>query len=488
MFKKLFSISLFISLVLVANHTTFASFSKSIMVDNASHQLISVEGKHYRWYFNNKLLPLENQRAVKIANPGLYSVEVVSSTGKIERIDALISIDADGTIHKIYLIGDSTVCNYNASAYPQTGWGQMLPYFIDKASFTVDNRAIGGRSSRSFYEEGRWTTVSGLLKAGDYVFIQFGHNDRDTKPERYTDTAAYKKFLKIYIDDTRAKGAFPVLVSPMIMNAWRGTTLRNVFTEGANDYRGAMKQVADKLKVPFIDLNMKSFNLLKDLGQNYITRFIYHTYVAGEYPNYPDGITDGTHFQEMGAIEMARLVVQGITELQKESTMASLVPALNPLYPLTIKQDVANAGLITRSANYPVGINITNKVIPNANFTFHYWNDATNKKISDKAIYTFKMGNNATSYTAIYQPSLTALSDENKGSNLPVCFPNPFTENIAVTAPGNFNYTFFDMHGNVLESGKGNNMIVAGDHLVTGIYTLKIQSDTHFKIVKVVKK
>ena len=120
-----------------------------------------------------------------------------------------------------------------------------------------------------------------MLKSGDFVLIQFGHNDRDTKPERYADTTTYKSYLRLYVNESRAKGAIPVFVSPMNMNTWNGTALREVFTEcdrGA-DYRGAMINVANELNVPFIDLEKKSAAFMKSVGQSYCTN--YHFDLSG---------------------------------------------------------------------------------------------------------------------------------------------------------------------------------------------------------------
>ena len=177
---------------------------------------------------------------------------------------------------KIFIIGDSTVANYTSSAYPQTGWGQVLQPYFDNSVVQIVNRAIGGRSSRSFYQEGRFTSVLNEIQKGDYLLIQFGHNDRDfTKTERYTSTTDYKTYLSMYVNEARAKGAIPLLVSPMVMNAYNTSGLRNVFTESGNDYRGAMLAVSSELNVAFADLNMKSFNLVKSLGQNYASRYVY---------------------------------------------------------------------------------------------------------------------------------------------------------------------------------------------------------------------
>ncbi|MFP4540470.1 MAG: SUMF1/EgtB/PvdO family nonheme iron enzyme, partial [Opitutales bacterium] len=107
----------------------------------------------------------------------------------------------------VFVIGDSTVASYGASSYPQRGWGQELPHFLTSDAFVVQNRAIGGRSSRSFIEEGRWESVKSSMSAGDYLLIQFGHNDRDwTKAERYTPTEDYKTYLTTYVTEAREVG------------------------------------------------------------------------------------------------------------------------------------------------------------------------------------------------------------------------------------------------------------------------------------------
>ena len=155
------------------------------------------------------------------------------------------------TPQRIVIIGDSTVCDYAANMYPQTGWGQVLKHYFRTGSVTVINHAIGGRSSRSFIEGGRWTTTLATLQKGDILMVQFGHNDRDfSKAERYTDTTDYKKYLAQYATEARAKGAHPIFVTPMNMNTWTGSAVREVFTEGANNYRAAMIHAAASLKVP----------------------------------------------------------------------------------------------------------------------------------------------------------------------------------------------------------------------------------------------
>lgn len=406
---KASKLAILISLTFIS----ISAYSKEInkiSYDKKLKTLIAPEACHYQWFFNGQKLNAEDGQVLKPSETGEYSVQLIDEEGLSTYHRVLLAVDATGAVITIYLIGDSTVCNYAASAYPMTGWGQMLPYFFNSANVKIDNRAIGGRSSRSFYEEGRWTAVKNALVAGDYLFIQFGHNDRDfSKAERYTSVEDYKKFLTIYVNESRAKGAIPVLVSPMVMNAWNNGTMRNVFTETGNNYRGGMLEVATALKVPFIDLNMKSWNLYKGLGQNYISRFVYHTYPAGEYPNYPDGISDGTHFQEMGAIENARMVVQGISELTSNANMVSLAKFLKPMYEIKVLVNpVGSDQMTTRTASYPEGLTVTLKTLPKTGSTFQLWRNAAAGQVSTSSLTTVKSGTAATSYTAIYKGATTS--------------------------------------------------------------------------------
>ena len=337
-----------------------------------------------------------------VEKSGTYLLQSIDEAGNIISESVYILVEGK-VIRKIYLIGDSTVTNYRDSVYPMMGWGQVFQKFFDNTAFVVDNRAIGGRSSRSFIEEGRWNEVKSVLKADDYVLIQFGHNDRDwTKAERYTSPADFKIYLRQYVNEARAIGAIPILVSPMVMNAWRNGTLRNVFTETNNDYRGAMLEVANELDVPFVDLNMKSYELVASWGYENARRFLYNYYLAGEYPNYPNGSNDGlTHFQEMGAIEMAKFVAEGIEELKEDERIKPLAEKLLPLYPLNIKVNDPTAGVITRSGSYPAGVTITLKTLPETGHNFLFWKkkDGTTissislssitKKPEEETIYAF---------------------------------------------------------------------------------------------------
>lgn len=319
----------------------------------------------------------------------------------------------DGESFTIHVIGDSTVSNYNATVYPQTGWGQIIGSFFNASNAKINNVAIGGRSSKTFYTDGRLSALKSTVKAGDYLFVQFGHNDRyfgSNARQVPLDSFAY--FLKIYIDSARSWKAVPVLVSPMVMNAWSGATMRNVFTEKGSDYRGVMEKLAKEKDVPFIDLNMRSFEDCKKWGANYITSFIYHHYDAGDYPNWPTGSNDGTHFQENGSVANSRWIADGIRALSSltwlsnsaKQSVLPLVAVLKTTYPITVKANISTSGMITRSANFPEGAPLTLRVMPGSGEVFQYWADDQCKNVStSKIYYGIKAPSKATTYTAMFK-------------------------------------------------------------------------------------
>ena len=128
---------------------------------------------------------------------------------------AAMALARTAATQRIFVIGDSTVCNYAASKYPWAGWGQELSLFFKTGTVTVTNNAVGGRSSKSFVTLGQWAGTLSALQSGDILMIQFGHNDRTyTDTTRYADTATYRQYLTKYVTEARAKGAHPVFVTP----------------------------------------------------------------------------------------------------------------------------------------------------------------------------------------------------------------------------------------------------------------------------------
>lgn len=210
----------------------------------------------------------------------------------------------------VYMAGDSTVMSYGSGNYPQQGWGGRIHHmFTTGVSF--NNRAIGGRSSKSFVDEGRLAAILSVIKPGDYLFVQFGHNDVYRDVRLYTDPyTSYKTYLSMYVDLSRQYGAIPVLVTPMGRRRYdSGGRFLNDFV----DRSAAMKQLAAEKGVALIDLNAKSIAFYNGVGVA-ATTDVFLWLAAGQYSRFPNGVSDATHFQEYGAAQLARLVVQGIEE------------------------------------------------------------------------------------------------------------------------------------------------------------------------------
>jgi lysophospholipase L1-like esterase len=306
----------------------------------------------------------------------------------------------------IVVIGDSTVSTYKASQYPWTGWGQVLALYFKKGSVTVINHAVGGRSSRSFVTLGQWAGTVPDLKKGDWLFIQFGHNDRDyTDTTRYTDTAAYKQYLGMYIDSARKLGVHPVLVTPMNMNTWTDTAkraVREVFTEGANNYWGAMKHVGLAKNVPVLDLGHQSTLLMDTMGQGYMAKFHFMGLDTGEYANYPTGNADGTHFQEEGAQENARMIAVEIARQSTDSVLAPLAALLAQRYTSTVSVNLASGGTITHSRVFPPGATATIKVEVATGKTFRYWADSKGDSMAKATLLTYMQDTLPHTYIAVF--------------------------------------------------------------------------------------
>lgn len=212
---------------------------------------------------------------------------------------------------KVWLIGDSTMADKEVRAYPETGWGMPFAHFFD-STVIVDNRAKNGRSTKSFIAEGLWQPVVDNLQPGDYVFIQFGHNDEGKeKVGRYTTPDEFKINLIRYINESRSRGAIPVLLTPVA----RRTFDEQGHIKGSHPiYSDAVREVATTTKTPLIDLDEKSMALLRQFGPEN-SKWLYNYLDPNEHPNYPEGHKDDTHFSEMGARKMAEIVLAGIKDL-----------------------------------------------------------------------------------------------------------------------------------------------------------------------------
>ncbi|ELZ27353.1 lipolytic protein G-D-S-L family [Halogeometricum pallidum JCM 14848] len=210
----------------------------------------------------------------------------------------------------VHLIGDSTMAEKAPSERPETGWGTPFSERVDD-SVTVENHARNGRSTRTFLEEGRWHPVVRDLETGDYVFVQFGHNDEVPSKEQYTPEAEFESNLERFVAETRERGAEAVLLTPIARRHFDGDgnpkDTHRVYSELTRD-------AARSRDVPLIDADERSRSLLRELGPEE-SKSLYNHLSPGEHPNYPDGVTDDTHFSEYGARRMAELVLDGVEEL-----------------------------------------------------------------------------------------------------------------------------------------------------------------------------
>lgn len=241
----------------------------------------------------------------------------------------------------IFTIGDSTMANKKLEGgNPERGWGQMLSrYFTD--DITIDNHAVNGRSSKSFINEGRWDAVLSKIQKGDYVFIQFGHNDEKDDPNRHTDPGTtFDANLKKFVEDTRAKGGIPVLFNSIVRrnfgkadgnavaNAIKQDDIRNGIApkapkdsieEGATliDTHGAYlispKNVAKELNVTFIDLNSLTHKLVEGMGPQK-SKELYLWVEPKTVPALPNGREDNTHLNVHGASVIAEMAVKAVAE------------------------------------------------------------------------------------------------------------------------------------------------------------------------------
>lgn len=218
---------------------------------------------------------------------------------------------ADKPTVTIFMIGDSTMADKKLTGgNPERGWGMVLPrYFTEE--IRIDNHAVNGRSSKSFVDEGRWDKVISRVKPGDYVFIQFGHNDEKPKPDRHTEPGStFDDNLRRFVNETRAKGGIPVLFNSIVRRNFDASgTL--VDTHGA--YRESPRNVARELAVPFVDMNRITHELVQGLGPEE-SKKLFMWVEPNTVPAMPKGKEDNTHLNPYGAKVIAGLAVDALAE------------------------------------------------------------------------------------------------------------------------------------------------------------------------------
>lgn len=247
--------------------------------------------------------------------------------GSVPVCESITIEPADTTVTTVFLCGNSTVVDQDNE--PWASWGQMIPYFFD-TNVCIANYAESGESANTFIAAGRLKKALSQMKKGDYLFMEFGHNDQKQKGPGKGAYYSFMTSLKTFIDEARLRGAHPVLVTP--------TQRRSFGPDGHirdthEDYPEAMRWLAEKENVPLIDLNEMTRTLYEAMGVEPSKRAFVH-YPAGSYPGQTQDFADNTHFNPYGAYEIARCIVEGLkTQVPDLARHLKPFPAFDPARP-----------------------------------------------------------------------------------------------------------------------------------------------------------
>lgn len=216
-------------------------------------------------------------------------------------ISSLSYILAADKTKTIFIAGDSTAAERDTSNNnPERGWGQMLQDYFNKNFVVVDNHATGGRSSKSFIDEGRWDAILEKMQKGDYAIIQFGHND-GVDDDRHTDAnTTFLEYLTKYAQDTIEHGGIPILMSPVSRRWWKN----GVLVDGHGDYRYGAEKVAKALNVHFVDACTITYKVIQDAGDE----------GSKKYFMVSEGKDDNTHYTILGATKTANLLAEAMVK------------------------------------------------------------------------------------------------------------------------------------------------------------------------------
>lgn len=461
--------NLYIILILLLTQSVITGIHAS-NITTKSH-LRAPDGISYKWTFNGEIIDGVNDQELIYMQNGSYTVEVTDAEGNTTTQSYVVN--GMNSAKTVYVIGDSTASIYDSDLYPRTGWAQVLQPFFISNNILIDDHAASGRSSKSFYDEGRWTTVYNQLSTGDYVFIQFAHNDeKDSDPDRYTEpSTTYKDYLKIYINGSLEKGAYPVLISSIPRNYWSGSTMR----QSHNEYTQAMKEVAEELSVPFIDMEASARAFLTPKGQSYSTDSIYLNLDASVWENYLDGRSDNTHLQEKGAYELCKVLISDLNQ-STDTEVINLVSNLESAAHISAVASPALKGKLAGYGVYTNGSSVTLTATPTANYRFVKWA----LKGSDLAYSTNPTINLTTDSTSMafiaYFESMVQVGETQINNSIKV-YPNPTNDLLYVEIDSdNYSIDLYNQDGQLVKSKKNVNSIITSS-LPSGSYILKISSD-----------
>lgn len=373
----------------------------------------------------------------------------------------------------VYVIGDSTACLYKTTDYPRTGWAQVLQPFFNADNVIVNDQAASGRSSKSFYDEGRWTTVYNLLKPGDFVFIQFAHNDeKTTDAARYTDPqTTFKDYISIYIHGAIAKGATPVLISSIPRNNWSGSGIQ----QAHKPYTQAMIELVDSFHIPFVDMEAATMKYLNFKGKTFATDSIYNNLKAGVWTNYLTGNSDGTHLQENGAYQLCKVLTDEIRSYQGNAGFESLAQNIVQAGRISAMPFPDLKGVITGTGVFAKPQTVSLTATPIAGYRFVKWmENGETTAIGTNPIISLQLSDKDISISAYFESTT--------GFNLPLenqlrLYPNPVTDVIHLnTNTDKAIVQLTDMHGKRILYKENTDQLNLTT-LPKGNYILHVQTD-----------
>ncbi len=321
----------------------------------------------------------------------------------------------------IYLCGDSTMQDWDAGYCPKQGQGQDFHYWFDQSKAAVVNRGQGGMSLGGggkdknggvavgyydmFFKKGcsNGNCIADKLQNGDYVVIQFGINDNNYSTEDF-----FRSNMKKMVDDVRAKGANPIIMSPIRRCYYDSPTAIH------NSYRGypaLSKKLAEEYNVPFIDMSEMVANYMISVGERYAQQFVFNYATSAEYSNLKADQADQVHLQMNGANALGRIITEQM-RAHKDPVVKKLGDYMAPMYMVNVKvSPEGSADATSINAYYPQGMTVMLKTVPKSGKKFLGWYDGNGNKVSGQAvstvksqyIYTFKMKDASTQYTAVYE-------------------------------------------------------------------------------------
>lgn len=376
--------------VFIVKNPALSNDNNKIAILKTQKTLVAPKGTAFQWFYNGSKIKNADIKTLQVEKSGKYTVKYINHEGKKEEKQVYIKAHKDKIV-QVFIIGDSTASFYDSTRFPRAGWAMALQPFFDENRVKALNKALSGRSSKSFFTDPNgWPQVKKKIKENDYLFIQFGHNDSKPDKERHTEPySSYQEYLKKYIKFARSKGAHPVLLTSIHRNRWYDDKIWD--THG--QYPPAMRQLAEKMNVPLIDLHKKTESLFEKLGKSYVTDSVFLNLLPHQYPNYPKGNVDNSHLHERGAFYVSGLVADELNALTDYQNLDYLRQSIEKAGYVDVQINNPLHGNIKGEGTYQYGENAILKAKPSKGYEFDYWMK-NGQIISNKKSYSFELNKN----------------------------------------------------------------------------------------------